>query len=109
MSNHINSQVFKNDQFMVKKPQIILRNNFIHDDVKKPITEVFYINELVSSIKRRKIKDLGFLEPPWPPSIGMDKMQTRSKWINYIVDFAHGSSIHSLNHLVAPRRHPFEK
>lgn len=103
MSNRINPR-----DFDFSKTRKISNERL--DDSKKPITKVYYLNELVPSVKiRREVKDLGILEPPWPPAIGMDKMHTRSKSLRYIIDFAHQSSIHGLNHLVAPRRHAFER
>ncbi|XP_043275011.1 pickpocket protein 28-like [Venturia canescens] len=43
------------------------------------------------------------------PQIGMDKIRARTDMGKYLVNFANSSTIHGLNHLAAPHRHPFEK
>ncbi|XP_076681114.1 pickpocket protein 19 [Andrena cerasifolii] len=44
-----------------------------------------------------------------PNHVGMQAINPKSNVGKYMVEFASASSIHGLNHLVAPNRHPIEK
>ncbi|XP_033231970.1 uncharacterized protein LOC117182960 [Belonocnema kinseyi] len=54
------------------------------------------------------VKDVGVLESP-VVKIGVDKIQGKTPLGQLLVDFAHNSTIHGLNHLAVPRRHICER
>ncbi|OXU26226.1 hypothetical protein TSAR_001338 [Trichomalopsis sarcophagae] len=69
---------------------------------------MFYAKELLEQPKKKTL-DLGLLESPWPPVVGMDRMRARTWWGRFLVEFASKASFHGLNHLAAPRRHACER
>ncbi|XP_031787265.1 uncharacterized protein LOC103316301 [Nasonia vitripennis] len=69
---------------------------------------MFYARELLEQPKKKTL-DLGLLESPWPPVVGMDRMRARTWWGRFLVELASKASFHGLNHLAAPRRHACER
>lgn len=83
-------------------------------DKKKKQKEVIVSTKVSESWMRDLIVDQRILRDKpkaWKsePQIGMDKIRARTNMGKYLVNFANSSTIHGLNHLAAPHRHPFEK
>lgn len=67
-------------------------------------SKIFYINDFYNTKKLDHSKQL-------PPInvIGMSKIQAKTLYQRYFIDFASSSSIHGFNHMTAPRRHLVER
>lgn len=78
----------------------------------KSEVQTFYLKEIWPDLERKRalwtVKDVGVLESP-VVKIGVDKIQGKTPLGRFLVDFAHNSTIHGLNHLAVPRRHICER
>ncbi|XP_046737738.1 pickpocket protein 28-like [Diprion similis] len=71
----------------------------------------YYLKDVVSDVVKRKIfkpEDVGRLGRS-AAQVGMGKIKVKTPMSQYIVDFFNKSTIHGLNHIVAPRRHFIER
>lgn len=72
----------------------------------------FYGNEILADFQAREkaiLKEKESVPDDVPNHVGMQTINAKSDTGKYFVEFASASSIHGLNHLVAPNRHPVEK
>ncbi|XP_029041308.1 pickpocket protein 19-like [Osmia bicornis bicornis] len=72
----------------------------------------FYGNEILADFQAREkaiLKEKESVPTDVPNHVGMQTINAKSDTGKYFVEFASTSSIHGLNHLVAPNRHPVEK
>lgn len=72
----------------------------------------FYDNEILLDLRTRQEATLRVLESvpaEDPKHVGMQTINPKTNAGKYFVEFAGVSTIHGLNHLVAPHRHPIEK
>ncbi|XP_015597227.1 pickpocket protein 28 isoform X2 [Cephus cinctus] len=72
---------------------------------------IICLEEIVSDAITKslaKVKDVGELKTT-TVQLGTEKMRAKTALGKYLVDFAHNSTIHGLNHIVARRRHPVER
>ena len=65
-----------------------------------------WVTDLISDPRLYREKPVAWSQPP---QLGMDKIRAKSDFGKFFVDFASSSTIHGLNHLAAPHRHPFER
>lgn len=71
----------------------------------------FYKNEILPDFQARwetTLKERKSISTDLPNRIGMPTINPKSDAGKYFVEFASSSTIHGLNHLVAPNRHPVE-
>lgn len=71
----------------------------------------FYENEILPDFQARwgaTLKQRKSVFEHYPNHIGMPIISAKSNAGKYFVEFASSSSVHGLNHLVAPNRHPVE-
>lgn len=90
----------------------ISTNNYknVSSDYKDCYT--FHKNEILPDYQKHMKIILAILQTipdDSPKHIGMKKMRGRTTLQRYFIDFANKSTIHGLNHLVAPQRHPIER
>ncbi|CAL7939244.1 unnamed protein product [Xylocopa violacea] len=72
----------------------------------------FYEHEILSDLRSRwrtTIKEKESVPSDLPNQIGMPTINPKSNAGKYFVMFASSSTIHGLNHVVAPNKHPIEK
>ncbi|XP_076231108.1 pickpocket protein 19 [Calliopsis andreniformis] len=75
-------------------------------------SDYFYDNEILSDFQTRQkaaLKEIKSVPAGVPDHVGMQTISPKTNVGKYLVEFASASSIHGLNHLVAPHRHPVEK
>ncbi|CAK9823349.1 Pickpocket protein 19 [Anthophora retusa] len=71
----------------------------------------FYKNEILADFQTRSkatLKDKKSVVSDLPKQIGMPTINPKSNAGKYFVEFASSSTLHGLNHLVTPNRHPLE-
>ncbi|KOC70359.1 Sodium channel protein Nach [Habropoda laboriosa] len=71
----------------------------------------FYNNEILADFQARSkatLKGKEFVAADLPKQIGMPTIKPKSNTGKYFVEFASSSTLHGLNHLVTPNRHPLE-
>ncbi|CAG5075489.1 Similar to ppk11: Pickpocket protein 11 (Drosophila melanogaster) [Cotesia congregata] len=67
-------------------------------------SKIFYINDF------NNLKKIDYSEDDSSnTNIGMSKIQAKTLFQKYYIDFASSSSIHGFNHMTAPRRHLIER
>lgn len=74
--------------------------------------DYFYGNEILPEFRARQkaaLKELESVPEDGPNEVGMQTINPKTEVGKYFVEFSSGSTIHGLNHLVAPHRHPVEK
>lgn len=74
--------------------------------------DYFYGNEILPEFRARQkanLKELKSVPEDGPNEVGMQTINPKTELGKYFVEFSSGSTIHGLNHLVAPHRHPIEK
>nr|XP_012141251.1 PREDICTED: uncharacterized protein LOC100882998 [Megachile rotundata] len=72
----------------------------------------FYDNEILADFQARQkaiLREKESVPADVPKHVGMRTINPKSNVGKYFVEFASVSTIHGLNHLVAPNRHPVEK
>lgn len=72
----------------------------------------FYVKEILPDLQARQkatLQEIKSVPEDVPNHVGMQAINPKSNAGRYMVEFASASSIHGLNHLVAPNRHPIEK
>ncbi|XP_034944557.1 pickpocket protein 19-like [Chelonus insularis] len=67
--------------------------------------KVDYMNKFINEAKLKS----NFTPPPSLTLSPKDTTRSKSSFKKYLVEYASASTVHGLNHLIAPRRHIFEK
>lgn len=67
-------------------------------------SKIFYVNDF------NNLKKIDYSEvDSSTTNIGMSKIQAKTLFQKYYIDFASSSSIHGFNHMTAPGRHLIER